>query len=72
MINKTYMVKIKMSKQTDMMVSETSMEKAVRKVTDLLSKCSDDSVLLDKIFNCKPNFIYKVEKISKVEKNVQI
>lgn len=72
MRNKTYMLKIKMIKETDMIVSEKSMQKAVIKVADLLNKCSDDSVLLDKTFNCKPNFIYKVKKISEIENNVQI
>lgn len=72
MRNKTYMVRVKMIKETEMMVSEKSMQKAVIKVADLLKKCSENNVVLDKTFDCKPNFIYKVEKIAEETKNVQI
>jgi len=72
MRNKTYMVKVKMIKETEMMVSEKSMQKAVIKVADLLKKCSDNDVVLNKTFDCKPNFIYKVEKIVEEVRNVQI
>lgn len=72
MRNKTYMVRVKMIKETEMMVSEKSMQKAVIKVADLLNKCSENNVVLDKTFDCKPNFIYKVEKIVEEQKNVQI
>ena len=71
MRNKTYMVKVKMLKETEMMVSEKSMQKAVIKVANLLNKCIEDSIVLDKTFDCKPNFIYKVEKISEETQNVQ-
>lgn len=72
MRNKTYMVKVKMIKETEMMVSEKSMQKAVIKVADLLKKCSDNDVVLNKTFDCKPNFIYKVEKTVEEVRNVQI
>lgn len=72
MRNKTYMVKVKMIKETEMMVSEKSMQKAVIKVADLLNKCAENSVVLDKTFDGKPNFIYKVEKIVEEPTNVQI
>lgn len=70
MRNKTYMVRVKMIKETEMMVSEKSMQKAVIKVADLLKKCSDNDVVLNKTFDCKPNFIYKVEKIVEEVRNV--
>ena len=38
----------------------------------ILNKCSENNVVLDKTFDCKPNFIYKVEKIVEEPKNVQI
>lgn len=72
MRNKNYMIKVKMIKETEMIVSEKSMQKAVIKVASLLNKCSDNNTILNKTFNSKPNFIYKVEKYIEDIKNVQI
>lgn len=72
MRNKNYMIKVKTIKETEMIVSEKSMQKAVIKVASLLNKCSDNNAILNKTFNSKPNFIYKVEKYIEDIKNVQI
>lgn len=70
MRTKIYEVRVKMIKETEMMVSEKSMQKAIIKVADLLNKCVENNVQLDKTFDDKPNFIYKVEKITEENKNV--
>lgn len=70
MRTKTYNVKIKMIYETEMMVSEKNMKLALIKVAKVLNDSVDNNVDLKKTFDCKPNFIYKVEKISEEIKNV--
>lgn len=72
MRNKTYMVKVKMLKETEMMISEKSMQKALIKVDNLLNNYIENDMDLKTIFDTKPNFIYKIEKIAEESKNVQI
>lgn len=68
MRTKTYNIKIKMICETEMMVSEKSMQKALLKVngvlTDLVNKKKD----LSKTFDKPPFFVYKAELINVVNK----
>lgn len=61
MRNKTYMVRVKMIKETEMMVSEKSMQKAILKVNKVLNDSVKEKVDLNKTFDNPPFFIYKAE-----------
>lgn len=58
---KKYLVTVKKIQATDMIISENSGQKAIIKVADLMNKCVENNITLDKIFDRKPNFIYKIK-----------
>lgn len=68
MRNKTYMVKVKMIKETEMMVSDKSMQKAILKVDKVLNDMVRKNVDLNKTFDNPPFFIYKAELKNIVKK----
>lgn len=63
MRNKKYRVKVKMIKETEIIVSDKNMQRAILKVASLLNDCITNNVDLSKTFNDNPDFTYKVEKI---------
>ena len=56
---KKYRIKIKMIKETTMDHEQESMEKALQDIKKVLETSTKDK--LNKIFDNKPKFIYKVE-----------
>lgn len=69
MRTKTYNIKIKMICETEMMVSEKSMDLALIKVSRVLNDNFDNNFDLRKIFDKKPIFKYKVELINNMSNN---
>ena len=61
MIRKKYRIKIKMIKEVVMDHEQESKEKAKEDVKKIIENSTNDN--LNKIFNSKPDFIYKVEII---------
>lgn len=61
MIRKEYRIKIKMIKEVVMDHEQESKEKAKEDVKKIIENSTNDN--LNKIFNSKPDFIYKVEII---------
>ena len=61
MIRKKYRIKIKMIKEVVMDHEQESKEKAKEDVKEIIENSTNDN--LNKIFNSKPDFIYKVEII---------
>lgn len=68
MKNKQYMIKVKMIYETEMMVSEKSMDLALIKVARVLNDSVENNVDLTRTFDKKPNFKYKVELIDNMSK----
>lgn len=66
---KKYLVTVKRTKITSMMVGENSGKKAIKKVDDLLQKYLNGKLSLDKVFNQGSFFSYKVKKIESEEKS---
>ena len=64
---KKYLVVVKKIEITSMIVSENSGQKAIMKVADLMNKCVEHNVNLDKTFDKKPDFIYKVKLLNNNE-----
>ena len=62
---KKYLVLVKKITTTEIMVSERSKEKAMKKVDGILNKSIKLGVNLDKIFKTKPLLSYKIKKINK-------
>lgn len=60
---KNYKVKIKKIEKTDMIVVAEDKDEAILSVQDLLDKCIEEKVNLNKIFTDKPNFIFEVEEL---------
>ena len=69
MRNKNYMIKVKMIKETEMIVSEKSMQKAMMKVSKVLNDYVENNIDLKKIFDKKPNFLYKAELMNNLSNN---
>lgn len=69
MRNKNYMIKVKMIKETEMIVSEKSMQKAMIKVSKVLNDYVENNIDLKKIFDKKPNFLYKAELMNNLSNN---
>lgn len=69
MRNKNYMIKVKMIKETEMIVSEKSMQKAMMKVSKVLNNYVENNIDLKKIFDKKPNFLYKAELTNSLSNN---
>ena len=49
------------------MVRESSGQKAIMKVADLMNKCVKHNVNLGKTFDKKPDFVYKVKLLNNNE-----
>lgn len=64
---KKYLVAVKKIETTSMIVSENSGQKAILKVADLMNKCVEHSVKLDKTFDKNPEFVYKVKLLNNNE-----
>ena len=58
---KKYLVTVKKIQTTDMIVSEVSGQKAIIKVADLMNKCVENNIKLEKTFEKKPVFIYRTK-----------
>lgn len=68
MKTKTYMVKVKMIKETEMMVTGISMNHVLMKVSKVMKDSVNKKVDLSKTFDSEPNFKYKVELIHNMSK----
>lgn len=64
---KKYLVVVKKIEVTSMMVRESSGQKAIMKVADLMNKCVKHNVNLGKTFDKKPDFVYKVKLLNNNE-----
>lgn len=60
---KNYKVKIKKIEKTDMIVVAEDKDEAVLNVHDLLDKCTEEKVNLNKVFTDKPSYIFEVEEL---------
>ena len=63
MKTKIYNIKIKMINETEMMISEKSMQKAMLKVNTTLTDMIKQKIDLSKTFENEPVFVYKAELI---------
>lgn len=63
MRTKIYNIKIKMINETEMMISEKSMQKAMLKVNTTLTDMVKQKIDLSKTFENEPVFVYKAELI---------
>lgn len=56
---KKYLITVKKIQITEMYVTENTAKKAIAKVADLMNKCVEKEVDLNKTFDKKPFFKYK-------------
>lgn len=61
MRNKTYSIRVKMIYETEMLVSDKSMNLALIKVSKVLNDSIRNKIDLTRIFDKNPIFKYKVE-----------